>query len=153
MASPERIDLHDENDIPVLASQLFDRYDHDALPFVVENFFTVIEFLPQLCPSMPPDQRDKFRQVMILEILVKFCQLAENFAAFAIAFKKRYSNGKDEKLGIYNGIASHEVGHVMDFYKHIKNRNLEYIAWFMGYPPLSIQQSPESHHDIRYNII
>lgn len=141
MASPEPLDLHDENNIPLLAKRLFESYNHDALPFVVENNFKVIDFLSELYPSMPPHEREKVRQILTLEILVKFCQLAENFAAFAIAFKKRYLNEMEEITGIYKAIADYDVGQVMDFYKHIKNRDLDYIAWFMGYPPLSLQQA------------
>ena len=32
---------------------------NDALPFVVENFFKVVDFIPELYPSMPPDEREK----------------------------------------------------------------------------------------------
>jgi hypothetical protein len=55
-ALPEPIDLDDDQDIPLLAERLFHRYDFDALPFLIENCSIVIEFLPQLYPSMPSDR-------------------------------------------------------------------------------------------------
>jgi hypothetical protein len=47
----------------------------------------------------------------------------------------------------------------MDFYKHIKNRDLQYIAHFMGYPPLDIQSADSrqfvetSCHNIKSDMI
>jgi hypothetical protein len=154
------MDLHDENSIPILAKRLFDRYDSDALPFLISNYSTVIEFLRELHPHMSSAELDKARKILTLEVLAKFCHLAENFAAFAIAFKRRYQNEKDEILGIYNTIANYQVGQVIDFYKHIKNRDLQYIAHFMGYPPFpiqsagtrkSIEKSCQNIKMIRYN--
>src|SRR5919201_1667650 len=110
MAEP--LDFHDENDIPILAKRLFDKYDYDALPFLIENCSRVIDFLTQLYPTMPSDQLVKARKILTLEALVKFCHMAENFAAFAIAFKQRYENEKKEMLGIYNTIANYDVGQV-----------------------------------------
>jgi hypothetical protein len=137
----EPIDLYDENKIPVLARRLFDRYDFDALPFIIENCLKSIQLLHQLYPTMSPDGLDKAQKILTLEVVVKFCHLAENFAAFAIAFKKRYENEKDEILGISKTIANYEIAQVVDFYKHIRGRDLKYIAQFIGYPSLSLQSA------------
>jgi hypothetical protein len=38
--------------------------------------------------TIPQDEFDKAEKVLTLEVIIKYCHLAENFAAFAIAFKK-----------------------------------------------------------------
>src|SRR5262245_32322403 len=109
------MDFRDEKDIPVLADRLFNSYNHDILPSIIDNFFKNIERLPNRYSSpMPTEEVRKARQIMTLEVLVKFCQLSEDFAAFAIAFKQSFDDEKDEILGIYNAIAVYDVGQVMD---------------------------------------
>lgn len=83
----EPIDLYDEDNIPILARRLFESYDYDALPFLIANCSTAIEFMHQLYPNWSQEEYDKAKKVLTLEVLVKFCHLAENFAVFYYFFK------------------------------------------------------------------
>lgn len=141
MAVVEPIDLRVENNIPLLASRLFHSHDFDALPFLIRNCLKSNQLLRQMYPTMPQDELDKAEKVLTLEVVVKFCHLAENFAAFAIAFKKRYENEREEILGISKTIANYEVAQVVNFYEYVEKRELQYIAQFIGYPPLSLQSA------------
>ena len=79
------------------------------------------------------------RQILRLQAITKFCQQAENLAAFAIAFLSSYDDEEHETVGIFNKISKYSIGEIVNFYANINRRNTDYIAKFCGYPPLNVQ--------------
>ena len=116
-------DVDEDKDIPSLADALYHIYSIDGLMFTVNAIQKLIDFMDQLYPSTPKNEKDKMIQVLELEIIVKFCQCAENVGAFAIAFTDTYRDSKTEVLGLFSKISTYSVGEVVNFYAYIGKRD------------------------------
>lgn len=135
-------DLKDESDVdlPFLARHFYHEYRLPALQLVDETLGKAIEFLPELFPALPKPALDEFRQLLELERVVKFCQIAENLGAIAVGFKPSHENEKQEILGLYQTLTGYDVGDVINFYRNVNSLSLELVAKFLGYPYLSWQR-------------
>ena len=135
-------DIKDDpnNSVPLLAKMLYHDYGIGALQLADEAIGKALDFLPELFVNLPPEGRNAFRQVLELERIVKFCHIAENLGAIAVAFKRSFDDEKQEILGIFDAITSYRVNYVVDFYKFIQTRELQYVAKIVGYPILDLQR-------------
>lgn len=135
-------DLKDDSDpdLPFLARHFYHDYRLPALQLVDEALGKTIEFLSELFPALPMDALEEFRQLLELERVVKFCQIAENLGAIAVGFKPSYENEKEEMLGLYKTLTEYAVGDVTNFYRDVNSLSLELVARFLGYPYLSWQR-------------
>jgi hypothetical protein len=141
MAHIEDIRDDDSADLPLLARHFYNEYRLPALQLADEAIGKAIEFLPELFPNLPKDGINEFRQLLELERIVKFCQIAENLGAIAVAFKPSYENEKQEIQGIFQTLTEYHVGDVVNFYHDISEQRLEQVATFLGYPFLNWQRS------------
>jgi hypothetical protein len=131
------------SDVPFLGRIFYQDYEMATLQFVDQALEKAAEFLPELFPGIPSDAVGHLKQAMMLERLVKFCHIAENVGAIAIAFKPSYDDEKQEILGIFETLSTYEVGDVVNFYREIGTQKLQYVARFAGYPFLH-WQTPDS---------
>jgi hypothetical protein len=83
----------------------------------------------------------KMIQTLKLEITMKFCHLAENTAAYALAFKSSYSDSKEELRGIFDKLSGYGIGEIVNFYDTLSKRRIDYFAKFIGYPHFDLQES------------
>lgn len=134
------IDIPQDSEVPPLADMLYGMYSDDGLFFMANVLKQTIDFLPELYPNSNVEERKKQLQVLRLELITKFCQYAEDLAALALTFKSTHSNAKEEKIGLFKKIAGYGLSEIVDFYAHIDNRDVKYVAKFMGYPPLELQE-------------
>ena len=91
--------------VPQIAKFLFNIYASDALEFEATVNARIIEFLPQIFPNTNSMERNRMMQILKVQILTKFCHIAENLGATALAFKSSYEDGKTEILGLFNTIS------------------------------------------------
>ena len=131
--------VEEDKDIPTLAEMLYHRYPHDGLDFTIDALIKLRESLPTFYPETPKEEKGKMMQILKLEIIMKFCHYAENFAAVAITFNKKFDSSNDEMLSLFEKIYEYQVFEVIDFYKNIPECKLDYIAKFLGYPPIKLQ--------------
>jgi hypothetical protein len=101
---------------------------------LIKTIEKAIDFLPELFPELPKGELDEIRQLLVLERVVKFCQMAENLGAFAFAFNQSFDDEKQEILEIFNIITTYHVDDVVNFYTALQRKNLQYVAKFIGYP-------------------
>jgi phosphorylcholine metabolism protein LicD len=96
--------------------------------------------LPQIFPRSQTVERERMKQILKIQILAKFCHIAENLGATALAFKSSYQNARTEILGLFNTMSNYQVLHVKKFYEEISNKDNDYIAKVYGHPPLVLQE-------------
>lgn len=93
------------------------------------------------------DLAERMNRFLRLMLISKYCHFAEILGATAIAFLNakmkssfvRYSKDEEEKK-VLDILSSYTVGDVVNFYISISKRRISYIADFMGYPPLFMQE-------------
>jgi hypothetical protein len=119
---------------------LFNIYAADALEFEATANARIIEFLPQIFPNANSMERSRMKQILKIQTLSKFCHIAENLGATALAFKSSYEDAKSEILGLFNIISNYKVTQINKFYREIGDKDNDYIAKIFGHPPLSLQE-------------
>ena len=130
--------------VPQIAKFLFSIYPGDALEFEATANARIIEFLPQIFPNANSMERNRMMQILKVQTLTKFCRIAENLGATALAFKSSYEDAKTEILGLFNIISNYQVAQVIKFYMEIADKDNDYIAKIFGHPPLSLQEEETS---------
>jgi hypothetical protein len=131
----------DKKKIPKTAEALYNGFNSDGLYFTLGAMRKIIDFIDELYPSSTSEQKMKMIQTLKLEITMKFCHLAENTAAYALAFKSSYSDSKEELRGIFDKLSGYGIGEIVNFYDTLSKRRIDYFAKFIGYPHFDLQES------------
>lgn len=131
-------DVKENKKIPTLAEMLYYRYPYDGLDFTINALQQLMKNIPSFYPKVP-ELHVKMLQIIKLEIIMKFCHYAENFAAVAITFNKKFDSSELEMLNLFDNIYKYQVKEVTKFYKKIPNCDLDLIVKFLGYPPIRVQ--------------
>lgn len=131
----------DKKKIPKTAEALYNGFNSDGLYFALDAMRNIIDFIDELYPSSTSEQKMKMIQTLKLEITMKFCHLAENTAAYALAFKSSYSDSKEELRGIFDKLSGYSIGEIVNFYDTLSKRRIDYFAKFIGYPHFDLQES------------
>lgn len=76
---------------PALANALYKLNNYQALNFEIIVLQKILSLLQDLYPD-EPIKENNLDKAVILMTLTKFCQYAENLAAYAIAFLTTYRN-------------------------------------------------------------
>jgi hypothetical protein len=134
------IDIDENKEVLSLAEMFYRFYSFDAIPFTINASKKIIEFSNELYPNKPKKEQEKLVQILKLEIIAKFCLYAESLAAIAITFTYTYDDMKKEMMGLFSKVGDYNVNQVIDFYTNIQNRDMNYVAKIIGYPPLILQQ-------------
>jgi hypothetical protein len=134
------IDIDENKEVLSLAEMFYGFYSFDAIPFTVNALNKVSEFLNELYPNKSKKEQEKLIQILKLEIIAKFCLYAESLAAIAITFTYTYDDMKKEMMGLFSKVGDYKIDQVIDFYTNIQNRDVNYVAKIIGYPPLILQQ-------------
>jgi hypothetical protein len=120
---------------------MYEFYSWDARVFIVDQLKTLLDNPPQSFQAMPKLVREKAEGVLILELVAKFCESAEDLAAFSIAFATELYMDALPPQDVWKNLSEYEPGDVVNFYRDIDKRKPEYFANLHGYPPLHLQQS------------
>lgn len=135
-------DLQDKDlNIPAFSNALYKLYLVKGLDFEIDSIEKIMFFLHQIYPTAPKNERDDMMQILMIELLSKFVHYAENTAAICLAFLTNFKDLREEISGITNKLITYNNGQITDFYTNISKRDISYIAKFMGYPPLRLQES------------
>jgi len=132
-------EVKENKEIPTLAEMLYQRYPYDGLGFTIDALQQIRKSLSSFYPNSSEEIQVKMAQILKLEIIMKFCHYAENLAAIAITFNKKFDSSEEEMLSLFEKINEYQVPEVIDFYNQIPECDLEFIAKFLGYPPLLLQ--------------
>ncbi|MBI5378425.1 MAG: hypothetical protein HZA82_07370 [Thaumarchaeota archaeon] len=129
----------DDKEIPTLAEMLYKKYQYDGIGFTIDALLQIRKSIRSLYPQSPESEQDKMSQVIKLEIIMKFCHFAENLAAIAITFNKKFDSSEEEMRSLFDQIYEYGVSDVIDFYEQIPTCDLDFIAKFLGFPPIKLQ--------------
>lgn len=134
-------DLQDLGDPPFMAQKMYRYYQYDCLNAASLALRRCLEpnILGQIFSGLTNEEADKISKIIRVEIIVRFCQSAENLAALSISFTRSYPDEKQETLGLYKRFVRYRLGEIGDFYGNIADRNLTYFAKIAGYPSIDIQ--------------
>lgn len=132
-------DVEEDKEIPTFAEMLYYNYQHDGLGFTIDSLKQQRESLPTFYPKSTEEEKIKMLQILKLEIIMKFCHYAENLAAVAITFNKKFDSSNEEMLGLFDKIYEYQISEVIEFYEKISDCNLDFIAKFLGYPCIQLQ--------------
>lgn len=130
--------VNEDKKIPTLAEMLYYQYPYDGLDFTIDVLQQLRKSIPSFYPKVP-ELHEKMLQIIKLEIVMKFCHYAENLAAVAISFNKKFDSSEQEMLSLFDKIYEYDIFEVIDFYNQIPKCDLHFIAKFLGYPPIRIQ--------------
>lgn len=125
--------------LPTLAEASYKLNHHQAIDFEIDAINKISDFLPQLYPSVPEDEKRNMNKILNILILSKFCHYAENLAAYALSFWVTYDDEKDEMRGVFTTIVKYNMGQIIDFYAHVEKRDESYLAKLLGYPAIILQ--------------
>jgi hypothetical protein len=120
---------------------MYDFYSWDARLFIVDQLKQLLDNPPQSFFAFPKPLQEKAQGLLILELVAKFCESAEDLAAFGIAFATELYTDALTPLDVWKKLAEYETGDIINFYRDIDKRKPEYFANLYGYPPLHLQQS------------
>src|SRR5208283_3150496 len=118
---------------------MYEYYSCDARTFLVEQIKRTMDD-PTTFESMPSQLRDKARGLLILELVAKFCESAEDLAAFCISFATELYMDAVSPEEVWRKFAQYQTGDVVNFYRDITLRGVDYFANLHGYPPLQLQE-------------
>jgi len=120
---------------------MYEFYSWDARIFIVDQLKQLLDNPPQSFYALPKLLQEKAQGVLILELVAKFCESAEDLAAFSIAFATELYMDALAPQDVWKNLAEYATGDVVNFYRDIGKRKPEYFANLHGYPPLHLQQS------------
>lgn len=123
------------------ADVMYEFYSWDARLYIVDQLKRLLDSPPQSIRGMPKLLQEKAQGVVILELVAKFCESAEDLAAFGIAFATELYMDALAPEDVWKKHAEYEPGDIVNFYRDIDKRKPEYFANLYGYPPLHLQQS------------
>jgi len=119
---------------------MYEFYSWDARGFVADFIKGAIDNPPQPFYALPSDLQEKARGLLIVELVSKFCESAEDLAAFGIAFATEFYKDALDPDDVWKKLAEYQVGDVVNFYRDIQRRGPDYFANLHGYPPLDLQE-------------
>lgn len=119
---------------------MYEYYSWDARIFIVEQIKRILDD-PATFISMSAPLRDKARGLLILELVARFCESAEDLGAFCISFATELYMDSISPQEVWNRFAQYQTGDVVNFYRDISKRRPEYFANLLGYPPLQLQEN------------
>lgn len=111
-------------------------YEHNAKMFAIDMAHKVLQNFDSLYPNIKSQQeKNKAKQILMLEMITKLCAYAEDLAAISLAILKGGDLGAN--------LISYGPNEIHDFYKKLDTKNLEYFSKILGYPPLSTRKDRE----------
>lgn len=119
---------------------MYEFYSWDARGFVADFIRGTIDNPPQSFYNLPSDLQEKARELLLVELVSKFCESAEDLAAFGIAFATEFYKDALDPDDVWKKLAEYETGDVVNFYRDIQRRGPDYFANLHGYPPLDLQE-------------
>jgi hypothetical protein len=119
---------------------MYEFYSWDARRFVADFLKGAIDNPPQSFHTLSSDLQEKARGLLIVELVSKFCESAEDLAAFGIAFATEFYKDALDPDDVWKKLAEYETGDVVNFYRDIQRRGPDYFANLHGYPPLNLQE-------------
>jgi len=116
-------------------------YPSDARKFIAGCLKRVLDKPPQWLRNLHPALQTKARHLLILELVAKFCESAEDLAAFAIAFATELYVDALSPKEVWMKLAEYKTGEIVNFYKDIGKRPPGYFANLHGFPPIHLQKA------------
>lgn len=139
-AGPSDRILKDANgNLRTFPEVMYEFYSWDARIFIVDCLRRTFDSPPEAFYKEPPDVQEKAREVLILELVARFCESAEDLASFGIAFATEFYKDALTPEEVWKIFAEHETGEIVNFYTDIQKRGPDYLANLHGYPPLDLQ--------------
>lgn len=120
---------------------MYEFYAFDARVFIVDQLKQLLDNPPQSFQTLPKLLQEKAKGLLMLELVAKFCESAEDLAAFSTAFATELYMDALAPHDVWKKLAEYETGDIVNFYRDIDKRKPEYFANLHGYPPLHLQQS------------
>ncbi|MCJ7455716.1 hypothetical protein MUP07_03100 [Candidatus Bathyarchaeota archaeon] len=120
---------------------MYEFYSWDARRFIAGQLKQLLDNPPPSFHELPRLLREKAQGLLILELVAKLCESAEDLAAFAVAFASELYMDAVAPEDVWKNLAEYKTGDIVNFYRDIKKRKPEYFANLHGYPPLHLQQS------------
>jgi len=117
---------------------MYELYSPDARTFIVNTLKNTLDN-PQSFAGLTPELKVKAQGLLVLELVSKFCEAAEDLGAFAISLASELYMNALSPEEVWKKLAEYETGDVVNFYAAIKKRRPEYFANLHGYPPLTLQ--------------
>ena len=96
-------------------------YDSNSLFFLSEN----IEILHAM--SEPTNLSKEIRRIIFFDIVTKYCQMVESFAAYINAFEESNRNSPSANI-IFNHLVKYRVGDILEEFNEFKSSQDEYIV-------------------------
>jgi len=144
-----------KDDYP-LVNEIFSNFScYDALQFEISAIKKVLDHIRELYITeinnskySETDLTQRLARFLRIMLMMKYCHLAETLGATALAFLNTKIKGSfisyskdEERRKILESLSAYDVGDVVNFYRDISERNNSYVADFMGYPPLLLQNT------------
>ncbi len=82
----DRVLRNGEGKLRAFHEVMYELYSSDARGFIASYLMEILKKPPSWFSELKAELQDKAKQVLALEIVAKFCEAAEDFAAFGIAF-------------------------------------------------------------------
>lgn len=123
---------------------MYEFYSRDARAFIAGQIKHLLDNPPESFHALPKLLQEKAQGLLILELVAKFCESAEDLAALSTAFATELYMDALTPEDVWKRLLEYEPGDIVNFYKHINTRKPEYFANLYGYPPLHLQQSDVS---------
>ena len=101
----------------------------DARKFIATCLKKVLDKPPQWLGNLPPPPlQTKAKHLLILELVAKFCESAEDLAGFAIPFATELYMDALSPEEVWRKLAEYETGEIVNFYRDIGKRPPGYFA-------------------------
>jgi len=119
---------------------LYQFYPSDARKFITSCLKEILDKPPPRFRELPIPLQRKAKGLLILELVAKFCETAEDLAAFAVAFATELYMEALSPEDVWKRLADYEPGDVVHFYRDIRKRHPKYFVNLHGFPPLDLQK-------------
>ena len=123
---------------------MYEFYSRDARAFIAGQIKHLLDNPPESFYTLPKMLQEKAQGLLILELVAKFCESAEDLAALSTAFATELYMDALSPDDVWKRLLEYKPGDIVNFYKHINTRKPEYFANLYGYPPLRLQQTDVS---------
>ena len=136
--SMDRILKDERGNIRSFTDIMYEFYSWDERGFVAERLKEMLDD-PKVFYNLSVEQQRKMQGVLILELVAKFCESAEDLAAFGISFATELYKDALPPEDVWKNIAKYETAEIVNFYRDVQKRGPEYFANLHGFPPLKLQ--------------
>lgn len=119
---------------------MYQFYSSDARAFIAGQLKEMLDTPPPSLRNLHPALQKKANELLILELVAKFCESAEDLAAFAISFATELYMDAISPEEVWKKLAEYETGEIVNFYRDIQKRPPKYFANLHGLPPLHMQK-------------